>query len=459
MDADDYRQHDATGLAALVRQGEVSAEELRRAATARHHETHALINAVVEWYDDPTPATNLDGPLAGVPFLRKDAGATEAGRLVEMGSRLMEGYRAPETSPYFRSMAGAGVQVLGRSAVPELAQHGTTESEAFGPTRNPLDPTTSSGGSSGGAAAAVRAGVVPIAHATDAAGSIRIPAAVTGLLGLKPTRGLVPPSADRWNDLVCEFVLARSIRDIECCLDVLATAPLPAGPSGPRPELRVAVSRPHWAGLSTEPVVAAALDATVDLLEDRGHRVSDIGIPFSYEQLTSTWFPLFSGGVVAAIEQGAAATGRSLTADHLEPHTLEVVARVRALDPVSIEAAQAAARQVTTALTANLAPFDVLVTPTLSRAVIPLDRMAGDCPLEPYLVDTDAWFDRLYLANVTGWPAISVPAPVEGSIPIGIQLMAGPWQEATLLALARDLIGDQIVPPKIRDGWDRGSCR
>ena len=231
MDRREYARHDAVALADLVRRGEVTPAELAAAAGAQHAHTHAAINAVVEWYDPDTVVVPPGvGPLAGVPFLRKDIGSTEAGRLVEMGSRLAVGLRARGTIPYFQRMAAAGVQVLGRTAVPEFAQHGTTETDLVGPTRNPLDPATSAGGSSGGAAAAVRAGVAPLAHASDSAGSIRIPSSVTGLLGLKPSRARVPGCEFDWSGLLVELVIARSVRDLAVSLGVLADPPRPAAP-------------------------------------------------------------------------------------------------------------------------------------------------------------------------------------------------------------------------------------
>ncbi|MDH3680064.1 MAG: amidase family protein [Acidimicrobiia bacterium] len=448
MDLDDYLRFDAVGLAALVRAGDVSAEEARLAATTRHRDTNPAINAVVEWYDDPVPPRTLDGPLAGVPFLRKDFGATEAGRAVEMGSRLAAGLRAATTSEYFERLLDAGVQVLGRTTVPEFAQHGTTESAACGQTRNPLDVSTSSGGSSGGAASAVRAGVVPIAHASDAAGSIRIPAAVTGLIGLKPSRGLLPIPEDDWRGLVVEFVLARSVRDAEASLAALGVAPAAPSPGS----LRVALSLGHWAGLAIEPAVRAAVESVAERLDALGHRIEPIECPVAYERLMSTWFPLFGGGVADAVARVAALTGRPVDGDHLEPNTLELLDRVAALGPEEPAAARRTAAAIEIDLARSLDGFDAFLTPTLDRAVIPLGRMAGDAPMDSYLADGDEWFDRLYAANVTGWAALSIPAhpPIPAAdgpgLPIGAQFMARPGGEADLLRIARDLLGDAIVP-------------
>lgn len=447
MDRREYARHDAVALAAFVARGDVTASELAAAAGAQHAHTHPVINAVVEWYDpDSVVAPPPGGPLGGVPFLRKDIGSVEAGRLVEMGSRLAVGLRADETSPYFRAVAAAGAQVLGRTAVPEFAQHGTTETELVGPTRNPVDPATSAGGSSGGAAAAVRAGVVPLAHASDSAGSIRIPASVTGLLGLKPSRGRVPGCGFDWSGLLVELVVARSVRDLAVSLEVLATPSSLAAPSPDRPR-RIALSLDHWAGGTTEPAVRQAVEAAAGALEAAGHTVEPIGRPFSYEQLMATWFPLFGLGIAELIHATAARTGRPAVGPNLEPNTLEMLERVAALPAGARSEALVTGELVTVDLEVNLGGFDALLTPTLDRAVVPLGRMAGSCPMDRYLADGDEWFSRLYLANVTGWPALSVPAPVPpGSPPVGAQLMARPGADELLLALAADLLGDAVVP-------------
>ena len=481
MRLDEYLAHDAVGLAAFVRAGDVTAAELADLARQRHDATHAAINAIVEWYDRPTvmsdgadsapiggapigyadadsvaadtvgAGTFSGGAFAGVPFLRKDFGSGEAGRLMEMGSRLAAGYVAEETSPYFDRILGAGAQVVGRTAVPEFALHGTTESILNGPTRNPLDPATSSGGSSGGAAAAIRAGVTPFAHASDAAGSIRIPAAVTGLIGLKTTRDLVPRSVDDWRGLVVEFVLARSVADVVASLQVLAPPSFATEASGRGTPLRIGLSVEHWAGLADDREVVAAIESTAHRLEALGHHVEPVPRPFDYEQLMSTWFPLFGAGAVDGIKRVARLTGRPLDAAHLEPNTLEVVERSARLSPADHTAAEANRATVTAEVAAAFEHYDLLLTPTLDRAVIPLGRMAGNAPMDAYMADGDEWFDRLYLANVTGWPAIAVPTDTDPAAPspappIGAQFMAPPHREDALVRIAADLIGDAIIP-------------
>ena len=217
---------DAGTMATAVRAGQHSADELALAARERYLAVNSDINAIVEWYGEPDRLDEAaDGPLAGVPILAKDYGSAVEGRLVEMGSRMATGNRAAKTATFMKRLLRAGAQIVGRSAAPEFIQHGTTESRRYGATRNPHHLDFSAGGSSGGAAAAVAAGIVPAAHASDCAGSIRIPAATTGLIGLKPGGDKIPwqntSAASDWGGIASEFVVARTVDDAALFLEVL----------------------------------------------------------------------------------------------------------------------------------------------------------------------------------------------------------------------------------------------
>ncbi len=439
MEPNEYAALDATDISALVRAGEVSADEVRDAAAAKHQETHGDINAVVEWFDDPTPvsADGLAGPLAGVPFLSKDYGSAEAGRLVEMGSRLAQGMRASETAEFVRRLQTGGVQVVGRSAVPEFIMHGTTESVVHGLTRNPHNLAYSAGGSSGGAGAAVAAGVVPLAHASDCAGSIRIPAAACGLYGLKPSRRRVPWEEGGWGGIAEEFVLTRSVRDAELCLSVLGEGPMVSA-AGP---LRIAVCTSQWTSHPEDPEVVAAVEAAARVWEAKGHHVTTVGAPVDYAMVMSTWHALFSRWILRDAERASAATGRPIDLDHVEPMGMRSIEAARRLTVADITAAQDTQGLITTQLRQFMRPFDVLVTPTLGRAVIPLGEVAGDVDsMHQYLDDSDALMPYNYLFNVTGWPALSAPAG-RGSagVPLGVQLAGPMGYEPILLRLADEL--------------------
>jgi amidase len=437
IDLDTYLRADATELAALVREGETTPAELVALAGRRHAATHERIHAVVEWYERPTPPTArlATAPLAGVPFLRKDYGSTEAGRLVEMGSRLAAGVVADTTSPYFERLAAAGVQVVGRSAVPELIQHGTTESATAGVTRNPFDPSTSAGGSSGGAAAAVAARVVPGAHASDCAGSIRIPAAACGLVGLKPGRRRVPWPDGGWGGIAEEFVLTRTLRDSRLFLDVLGDGchlPVP-------PAMRIAVNTDHWAGARPEPAVVEATLVAARRLEDAGHVVEPVPTPVSDARLMATWDALFTRWVAHDVDDLTARTGRPADATTLEPTTLLAVAAARRLTTDDVTRAQIEQGRITHTLARRLAGYDALLTPTLGRTVVPLEHVHGFVtPFDTYLERNSELFPYSYLFNVAGWASLAVPVPPldpTTAAPLSVQLSGPAGSEHRLLAL------------------------
>lgn len=221
MHLSEYAAEDATGLAELIHDRKVSAEEVRVAALQAIETLNPQVNALVEvWSDEPNPSA---GVFRGVPMLIKDLGITAAGRRNELGSALALDCTAESDSELMSRLRLAGLLPLGRTTLPEFAASTTTESRLCGPTRNPWNIERSAGGSSGGSGAAVAAGMVPVAHATDGGGSIRVPASVCGLFGLKPSRGRVPmgPDADEvWSGLAVHGVLTRSVRDSAALLDV-----------------------------------------------------------------------------------------------------------------------------------------------------------------------------------------------------------------------------------------------
>lgn len=446
----EYLALDAVAMAAAVEAGELTALELHTAATERHRATESGVNAVVEWYDHPSwgePAPT--GALAGVPVLRKDFGSAEVGRLVERGSALAAGVMASTTDPFYARLAAAGVTVVGRSAVPEFIQHGTTESRVNGATRNPHAVEWSAGGSSGGAGAAVAAGVVPVAHASDCAGSIRIPAATCGLVGLKPSRRRIPWPDGGWGGIAEEFVVTRTVRDAQRCWSVLADRPRladPAAAPGSPGSLRIGLSTGHWAGATADPFVATAAVDIARRCEELGHHVVAIdGCPFDYEQSMATWHVGFSRWVAAEARSIAAATGRPLDATTLEPITLAVLHEVERLTVDDITAAQIAQGRVAHELDQAMLELDVVLTPALGRSAIPLDWVDGRVDsFDTYIERNDELFPYSYIANLTGRPALVVPSGRrdDNDLPQGVQFLGWWGADEALLALAAQLRAD-----------------
>ncbi len=434
----------ASAIAAAVRSGKYTAFDVVEAARRRHQETHPDINAVIEWFDRPYTGPDealRTGPLAGVPILAKDYGSAVEGQLVEMGSRLAAGNRAEHTAEFMRRLLDAGAQIVGRSAVPEFIQHGTTESRVHGVTRNPHDLSLSAGGSSGGAAAAVAAGVVPVAHASDCAGSIRIPAAACGLFGLKPSAGRIPwtgaTAASDWGGIAVEFAVTRTVDDTALLLDVLADGDL----LPPERRYSVAVSTTHWGGSTLDADVVAATEEAAMRLEELGHHITEVDPPVDYGQLMETWFPVFYRPIALDVEWLCRRLRREANEETVEPATGAVLRRVGELADADLARGVELRRRITRRLHDDLSGHDLILTPTLARSTIPLHKVGGDVEdIDEYVRLNDEIFCYNYLFNVTGWASMSIPVATSSfGTPLGVQLSAGPGTEHRLIDLARQL--------------------
>src|SRR5438067_1315756 len=251
MNLAEYASYDALGLAELVASKQVPPKELAQTAAAAIASINRAVNAVVETYPDRIDGLDEKmlgtGPFRGVPFLIKDFFGHEAGRTIEFGSRLCRGMVAQHDTHLCELFKASGVNILGRSAAPEYSMSGTTESALHGNTSTPWKQGHSAGGSTGGGMAAVIAGMVPIAHGSDIAGSIRVPASFCGGVGLKPSRGRIsfgPMQDENGYGLGQNFVQAKSVRDAAAMLDCLAVPQIGDPFLIPRPpELYAAMTR------------------------------------------------------------------------------------------------------------------------------------------------------------------------------------------------------------------------
>lgn len=456
----DYAAHDATGLSQLIQDGHVSAAEVRGAALQAIEALNPQVNALVEiWSDEPAPQS---GAFKGVPVLLKDVGITAQGRRTELGSALAAGCTAEADSHLMSRLRLAGLLPLGRTTTPEFAASTTTESRVCGPTRNPWDPERSAGGSSGGSAAAVAAGMVPIAHATDGGGSIRVPASLCGLFGLKPSRGRVPvgPHIDEvWSGLAVHGFLTRSVRDSAALLDAVhgnalgdpfhIPAPAASFLDQARREpgsLRIGVQTRPLDGQALHPAVDAALQQTARQLQALGHRVEEVvpDLGVSWEGFVELNGRFWSSNTAAWIDSIAAATGRNIDAQHLEPATLALYRYGKTLRATELLGALFERNVVARKLGGFFKDYDLLLSPTLPG----LAPVIGQYNAGQEHLDGRGWMNHVFsqspftaLANVIGAPAMSVPLlhePVTG-LPIGLQFMGRFGDEGLLLALAAQL--------------------
>lgn len=456
---------DATASAALVATGEISATELVDAAIARIDAVDPEINAVIHRLDERARARAagpLTGPFAGVPMVLKDLDGELAGAPLHLGNRLLRdvGHVATTTSYLFEKLEAAGFVFVGKTNTPEFGLQTTTEPHAYGPTRNPWDTTKGTGGSSGGSAAAVAAGLVPVAHAGDGGGSIRIPSSECGLVGLKPSRGRVsvgPQDGEVWNGLVARHVVTRTVRDTAAVLDAVAgempgdpyTAPPPARPFasevGADPgRLRIGLRTDALAAIcDVDPECTATAEAAARTLESLGHTVEVASPPALDDgELIGNFLTIVATNALASVEEVAVIAGRPVTEADVEPGTWSLAEAGRAVTLLqyrqTVSAIHAWSRRM---LSWWHDGFDLLLTPTL--AALPpdlgtLNPVDGDPAMATVLQTPYAAFAAAF--NVTGQPAVSVPVGTSVSgLPIGIQLVADAHREDVLLRVAGQL--------------------
>lgn len=469
-----YASLDAVSQAELVRSGKVSPRELVEAAIAAVEDINGDINAVIHRRFERALAEAdtvrpEEQPFAGVPIVVKDLDGTLAGEPYHAGTRHLRDhdYRATVTSWLFQRLIDAGFIIIGKTNTPELGLIPSTEPVAYGPTHNPCAPDRSPGGSSGGSAAAVASGMVAVGHAGDGGGSIRIPAAMCGLVGLKPSRGRVslgPNETEPWGGLVSRLAVTRSVRDTAAVLDLvsgerlgdpyaLSTPPRPfaAEVGAPAGQMRIGWSCDTGDGSVVDPEICAAVESTAVLLESLGHHVSAAtDLPSTDEALVSemtthflTAWPVW---ITQSVDQLASWTGTVATAETLEAHTFALSELGRTVDGPSYATALDGLRLLSRRMVSWWADNDILVTPTVGELAPILgqfgptedDPLAGVFRSTPIVSFTIAF-------NITGQPAISLPLATSASgVPIGVQLVAAPGREDSLLRLAAQL--EHAVP-------------
>jgi amidase len=456
----DFPDLDATAQAELVRDGEVSTVELVDAAIARIESANPHLNAVIhERFERARKEAGdaVAGPFRGVPFLVKDAVCHTAGDPFHCGMRALQqlGWTETEDSWLAARFRAAGFVFVGKTNTPELASSCTTEPLAYGPTRNPWDPTRSAGGSSGGSAAAVAAGMVPVAHGNDMGGSIRFPASMCGIVGLKPTRArttLGPRFGEYWGPLTHEFVLTRSIRDTAAVLDAVSgmavgdpyTAPAPARRyveevGAPIEPLRVGFRTVRRDGAPSHPDCTRAVEATARLLESLGHHVAEDPVTALDATCDSAFGTVFTVALAGDVARWSARTGIDVR-PHLEPGNALLVDAGAQVDALRYVDALDAMSSWSRRLAAWWEDHDVLVLPTSPEPPVPLGDLAPDNPDPAVGIRMAELVTFTVPFDVTGQPAISLPLSWnDDGLPIGVQLVARYGREDVLIRLGAQL--------------------
>lgn len=465
MKLSEYTSYDALGLAELVANRKVSAEELTNAALQAIEKVNPQINAVIESWNDEKPYTGSalkSQPFAGVPFLIKDLAVDMKGRRNELGSRVAEGFIPQSDSYLMRRFREAGLMTIGRTTTPEMATSTTTEPVLNGPTRNPWDTDRSAGGSSGGSGAAVAAGIVPMAHATDGGGSIRVPAASNGLFGMKLTRGRVsngPDIDEVWNGLAGHFAISRTVRDSAALLDSIHGGDIGEPYYTAPPErtylsevgrdpgkLKIGVVLHPLNGTRTAGVISDTTSLVARLLETLGHNVDEVILDpgVSWESFVHANAQFWTANTAAWLGGVAAGTGRQINESTVEPATLALYNYGRKVTGIDLLGALGVRNQVTRSIGRFFSNYDILLTPTLPELPLPI----GVYNQGQETVDGFGWINRVFqhspftaLFNVTGTPAMSMPLTYDpnSGLPIGLQFAAGFGREDLLFRLAGQL--------------------
>jgi amidase len=455
----EYGNYDAVGLAELVRKKQVTALELLDEAVARTAKVDPQINAVVvKHYDYARRQIENglpDGPFTGVPFLLKDLEFLEGTRTTS-GSSIYKDYIAGYTTTLAQRFLNAGLTIFGKSSTPEFGLMPTTEPRLFGPTRNPWNLDHSAGGSSGGAGAAVAARVVPVAHASDGGGSIRIPASASGVFGLKPTRARNPIGPERgegWGGFSCGHVLSISVRDSAAMLDAthgpesssLYFAPPPNRPFaeevGCEPgRLRIAFTDRSPYGDAIDAEIAGAVREVASLLASLGHHVEERVPPLAADPAI-VMTTIVSANTALNVRQAEQRFGRKMTDRDFEILTLASAHNAQQTTAADYVAAQLTAFQISRELARFFETCDVFLCPTLCSPPLrvgEINTMSEDLSHIPPILRR--YMPATAMFNMSGQPAMSVPLAWNAAgLPLGMMFAARFGDEATLFRLAAQL--------------------
>ena len=473
MKLSEYANYDALGLAELVANKQVTPRELAETAAAAVSAINSTVNAVVETYPDRIDGLDEKklgpGPFRGVPFLIKDVFGHEGGRKIEFGSRLCRNMVALTDTHLCELFRASGVNILGRSAAPEYSMSGATESALYGNTSTPWKKGYSAGGSTGGGMAAVVAGIVPIAHGSDIAGSIRIPASFCGGVGLKPSRGRVsfgPTLDENGYGLAQNFVQTKTVRDAAAMLDCVAIPqvgdpfiiPKPSDSyaaltRNKPPKLKIGWSTKGLMGLETDKEVVEAVESTAKVLAEMGHEVSEESPQFdgadSMRSMTDVWF----FGFDLRLEGYAKRSGHRIGNDTLEPVTFMIYEYAKRMKAAQFFDAMAVLNTARRKLGRYFTRYDIWLSPTTTRVAEPW----GNYNLGRTYVTMENLTERIYRPvcqftlphNILGTPAISLPLAMHSAgLPIGVQLGAGPANEHLVLQVAAAL--EEAMPWRSR---------
>jgi len=457
----EYDKYDALGLAELIAKKEVTPAELLNAVRQRVEAINPKINAFTDLFfdkaEDQINSGLSQGPFRGVPFALKDLGQSLKGTITSAGGRIWKDQVADYDSTLVTLYKQAGLVIFGKTSSPELGLTYTTESVLYGQTRNPWNLERTSGGSSGGASSSVASRILPMAHASDGGGSIRVPASCCGLFGLKPTRGRVPMGPGQfegWNGLSAHHAVTISVRDSAALLDASSGVELGA-PYYPPPQqrpflhevgadtgrLRIALIAYSPAGTPVDPECMDAATEAAKLCENLRHKVDEAKWPFDPATQRGAFLTIVNVSVARALDEAATPLGRPVTDKDVEPVTWAMAQQGRNISSVAYSRAIATIHQIGLAIAKFQQAYDVIINPTLGKPPVPLGVLSlSPKDMQTFTKEIAEFSPFTAVYNVTGQPSMSMPMHwTPDGLPVGVMFTARFGDEATLFRLAAQL--------------------
>ena len=459
--SDQFSGVDAVGQAMLVRQKKVTSLELVDAAIARINAANPKTNAVVAKYFDEArklaKSALPTSPLTGMPYLIKDLNDIK-GKIATSGSRLMSKHVGTVNSLMAQKAMDAGLVIVGKTNTPEFGLMASTESLLLCACHNPWNPEYSTGGSSGGAAAAVASGMLPVAHASDGGGSIRIPASCCGVFGMKPSRGRMAFTAleKMPGDIAVENCVSRSVRDSAMIFSLSEdnSAHAPFKPTGfvsvaSKKRLKIAFSTLSYYGKEPHDDVKASVEETAKLCKSLGHEIIEAKNPVGGEEFIDSFLTVWAYGPAELV--ALAKSHKLKPEDVLEPWTIGLAEYFVKKPKDALMKSLAYFRKVEAMTDAFMAQYDAWLTPVLTSTPPKLGEQAPTVPFQTLYDRITAYVAYTPIHNVAGTPAMSVPLGWgKNGLPIGSQFAAAKGGEGLLYALAYEL--EQAQPWAAKHG-------
>lgn len=457
----EYDKYDALGLAGLVAKKQITPAELLNAVRQRVEALNPKLNAFCHLFFDKAEEQIKNelgsGPFRGVPFALKDLGQYLKGTITSAGSRVWKDQVASYDSTLVTRYKQAGLVIFGKTASPELGLTMTTESVLYGQTHNPWNLERTSGGSSGGSSSAVAARILPMAHASDGGGSIRIPASCCGLFGLKPTRGRVPMGPaqfEGWNGLSAHHAVTISVRDNAALLDVSSGAEL-GSPYFPPPQqrpflkeagadpgkLRIALIVDSPTGTPVDSECRTAATDAAKLCESLGHKVEEARWPIDAPMMREAFLAIINVSVARTLDDAAKTIGRDVTDKDVEPVTWSMAQQGRNVSSIVYSRAIGTIHQIGLTMAKFQQTYDVILNPTLGKPPVPLGALSlSPKNMQSFTKEITEFGPFTAIYNVTGQPSMSVPLHwTPDGLPVGVMFSARFGDEATLFRLASQL--------------------